>query len=151
MQNITDRYAIYNADCVETLAQMPAESIHYSVFSPPFASLFTYSDHIKDMGNCRNHAEFFEQYAHLAEQLYRVLKPGRLVSVHCMNLPTSKVRDGFIGISDFRGQLIQAIIRSAAFRALRSDRSRALRYSGERRTDPETGRDCPVWELEAAP
>lgn len=107
--NITDRYAIYNADCVETLAQMPAESIHYSVFSPPFASLFTYSDHIKDMGNCRDHAEFFAQYAHLAEQLYRVLMPGRLVSIHCMNLPTSKVRDGYIGLRDFRGQLIEAM------------------------------------------
>jgi DNA modification methylase len=108
-QTITDDYAIYRGDCVEVLRDMPADSIHYSIFSPPFASLYTYSDDPRDMGNCRDHAEFFAQYAFLAAELHRVLMPGRLVSIHCMLLPTSKARDGFIGLADFRGDIIRAM------------------------------------------
>lgn len=96
-------------DCVQVLAQeVPNDSIHYSVFSPPFASLYTYSASPYDMGNCRSHADFFEHLAFLTEELFRVLMPGRCLSFHCMNLPLSKERDGIIGLVDFRGDLIRA-------------------------------------------
>lgn len=107
-QVIADRYAIYHGDCVDVLRGLPSDSVHYSIFSPPFASLYTYSASPRDMGNCGTHGEFFEQFRFLVPELYRVLKPGRLLSFHCMNLPTSKSRDGHIGISDFRGDLIRA-------------------------------------------
>jgi hypothetical protein len=78
-----------------------------SVFSPPFASLYTYSNSDRDMGNSKTDEEFAEHFRYLVDELYRVLMPGRIVSFHCMNLPTSKERDGHIGIKDFRGDLIR--------------------------------------------
>ena len=108
-QDSGKNYTMYNGDCVEVVSGMPANSVGYSVFSPPFASLYTYSPSPRDMGNCATHAEFLEHYGYLASQLARVLKPGRLVSMHCMLLPTSKSRDGFIGLSDFRGDLIRSM------------------------------------------
>jgi DNA modification methylase len=107
-QVVTDQYAIYQGDCVEVLRGIPDESIDYSIFSPPFASLYTYSNSPRDMGNCRNHAEFFEHLGFLITELRRVLRPGREVSFHCMLMPTSKERDGYIGLRDFRGDLIRA-------------------------------------------
>lgn len=104
----TDRFTLFHGDCVEVLAGLPERSVDYSIFSPPFASLYTYSDSPRDMGNCRTYAEFFGQFGFLVEQLRRVLKPGRLVSFHCMLLPTSKAHDGRIGLRDFRGDLIRA-------------------------------------------
>lgn len=94
-------------DNVELIKAMPENEVHYICYSPPFSSLYTYSASERDMGNCRTHAEFFEHFRFLAPELFRILKPGRLMSFHCMNLPTSKERDGVIGITDFRGQLIQ--------------------------------------------
>jgi len=82
--------------------------VDFSIYSPPFASLYTYTDSDRDMGNCRDTAEFFEHFTFLVKELYRVIKPGREMSVHCMNLPTSKTRHGYIGIDDFRGSLIRA-------------------------------------------
>lgn len=107
-QVIADRYAIYHGDCIDVLRGLPSDSVHYSIFSPPFASLYTYSASPRDMGNCGTHGEFFDQFRFLVPELYRVIKPGRLLSFHCMNLPTSKSRDGHIGIIDFRGDLIRA-------------------------------------------
>ena len=109
-QVVTDRFAAYHGDCVEVLSGLPARSVDYSIFSPPFSSLYTYSDSPNDMGNVKDDREFFEQFRYLVSQLYRVTKPGRLLSFHCMNLPTSKTRDGFIGIKDFRGDLIRAFV-----------------------------------------
>jgi hypothetical protein len=86
---------------------LPDSSVHYSVFSPPFASLYTYSSSPRDMGNVATHDEFYAQFRYLVPELYRVLKPGRLLSFHCMLLPTSKARDGVIGLTDFRGELIR--------------------------------------------
>jgi DNA modification methylase len=106
-QHITDDYAIYNGDCVEVVSGIPDNSIDYSIFSPPFASLYTYSNSDRDMGNVRDHSEFYTHYMYLVREQFRTLKPGRLLSFHCMNLPTSKERDGFIGIADFRGDLIR--------------------------------------------
>jgi len=103
-----DGWTAFNGDCVEVLEGIPERSIDYSIFSPPFASLYTYSNSPRDMGNCRDDAEFFSHFAHLIRQLRRVMKPGRNVSFHCMLLPTSKERDGYIGLKDFRGDLIRA-------------------------------------------
>lgn len=97
-------------DCVEEVRMIPADSIHYSIFSPPFASLYTYSDSERDMGNCREHSEFYEHFRFLAGELYRATMPGRLLSFHCMNLPASKTRDGYIGIHDFRGEMIRIFV-----------------------------------------
>jgi DNA modification methylase/superfamily II DNA or RNA helicase len=102
-----DSWTMHLGDCVEIVSKFPKDSIHYSIFSPPFASLYTYSASERDMGNCRTHSEFYEHFQFLVENLYRVLMPGRLLSFHCMNLPTSKERDGVIGITDFRGDLIR--------------------------------------------
>jgi DNA modification methylase len=106
-QTIADDYALYRGDCVDVLQGLPEKSIDYSIFSPPFSSLYTYSNSPRDMGNCRSDEEFFEHFAHLVRQLRRVMKPGRNVSFHCMQLPTSKVREGYIGLKDFRGDLIR--------------------------------------------
>ena len=107
-QVVTDRYTAINGDCVEALRGLPDHSIGYSIFSPPFASLYTYSNSPRDMGNVRNDAEFFEHFDFLVAELLRVMKPGREVSFHCMLMPTSKQRDGYIGLKDFRGDLIRA-------------------------------------------
>lgn len=105
---VTSEYALYNGDCVEVVRGLPDTSVDFTVFSPPFASLYTYSDSDRDMGNCQSTAEFFEHFRFLIRELYRVTKPGRNLSFHAMNLPTSKVRHGYIGIDDFRGNLIRA-------------------------------------------
>jgi len=107
-QVITDKYAAYHGDCVEVLKGLPDQSVGYSIFSPPFASLYTYSNSPRDMGNVRNDAEFFEHLDYLIAELARVMKPGRNVSFHCMLMPASKERDGYIGLKDFRGDLIRA-------------------------------------------
>lgn len=101
-------WTIINGDCVETLAGLPARSIDYSIFSPPFASLYTYSNSPRDMGNCRTTEEFFEHFGFMVRELLRVMKPGRNVSFHCMQFPASKERDGYIGLKDFRGDMIRA-------------------------------------------
>ena len=106
-----DGWEMRHGDCVDSLVAMESESIDFSIFSPPFASLYTYSDDHRDMGNCVNSTEFFEHFAYLSEQLRRVMVPGRLVSMHCMLLPTSKTRDGVIGLYDFRGDLIREMQR----------------------------------------
>jgi len=107
-QVIEENYAIYNADTVEVAQSLDSESVDFSMFSPPFASLYTYSNSDRDMGNVKSNDEFWEQYKFLIKEQFRVLKPGRNFAIHCMNLPTSKVKDGFIGVSDFRGDLIRA-------------------------------------------
>lgn len=111
-ETIGDNFAIYNADCMDVLRGMRDDSIDYSIFSPPFASLYTYSASPRDMGNCASREDFFQTFRYLAPELFRVIKPGRLLSFHCMLLPTSKVRDGEIGLSDFRGDLIRTFVES---------------------------------------
>ena len=106
-QKIDDRYAMYNGDCVEVLKGITDSSIHYSIFSPPFASLYTYSNSDRDMGNSASDNEFYEHFKYLISELYRVTMPGRLLSFHCMDLPMMKSRDGVIGLKDFPGELIK--------------------------------------------
>ena len=103
-----DNYTVFHGDCVDVLKGIPDATIDYSIFSPPFASLYTYSNSPRDMGNVRNDAEFFEHFAFLIAELRRVMKPGHNVSFHCMLMPTSKERDGYTGLKDFRGDLIRA-------------------------------------------
>ena len=106
-QEINNNFSLYNGDCVEVLKGIPNNSIHYSIFSPPFASLYTYSNSDRDMGNCKSDEEFQEHFKYLVDELYRVMMPGRLLSFHCMQIPLMKERDGVIGLKDFRGQLIK--------------------------------------------
>jgi superfamily II DNA or RNA helicase len=101
-------WKVYLGDCVDTVAKMPNESVHFSIFSPPFASLFTYSNSDRDMGNSKDEGEFAIHFQFLVKELYRVLKPGRLVSFHCMNIPMMLSKNGYIGLKDFRGDLIRA-------------------------------------------
>lgn len=100
-------FVIYNGDSCEIMKSIPDSSIHYSIFSPPFTQLYVYSNSVRDLGNCRNTTEFYTQFSYIIKELYRILIPGRLVSFHCMDLPTQKSRDGFIGLSDFPGELIK--------------------------------------------
>lgn len=104
---ITDDFAIYNADTCELIKSFPDESMHFEIYSPPFSSLYTYSNSDRDLGNSKTDAQFFEHFHFITKELYRILKPGRMMAVHCMNLPTSKEKDGVIGIKDFRGDLIR--------------------------------------------
>lgn len=106
-QYVDERMALYHGDSCEVLTEIPSDSIHFEIYSPPFASLYTYSNSERDLGNSKNKHEFYEHFEFIVKELYRVLMPGRLMAVHCMNLPTSKSRDGFIGIDDFRGDLIR--------------------------------------------
>ena len=106
-QMIKDEYAIWNGDSVELIKNIPSNSIHYSIFSPPFSSLYTYSNSDRDMGNCKSDDEFYTHFSFLAKELYRVIKPGRLLSFHCMDLPLLKSRDGVIGLKDFPAMLRQ--------------------------------------------
>lgn len=103
-----ERYTAIRGDCVEALSGLPDHCIDYSIFSPPFASLYTYSNSPRDMGNVRSDEEFFEHFAYLVTELRRVMKPGRNVSFHCMLLPSSKTTDGVIGLKNFRDDLIEA-------------------------------------------
>tara|TARA_R100000654_G_scaffold30667_1_gene55531 strand:- start:509 stop:1480 length:972 start_codon:yes stop_codon:yes gene_type:complete len=105
----SDRFHLYRGDCVRVLQGLPDDSIGYSIFSPPFASLYTYSDDPRDMGNCRNDAEFFGQFRYLLTELHRVMMPGRLVSIHCMDVPMTKIKHQVIGLRDFSGEIIRAM------------------------------------------
>lgn len=110
-QVVTDTYTAIHGDCVEAVRGLPDACVGYSIFSPPFASLYTYSNSPRDMGNCRTQEEFFEHFEYLIAELRRVMMPGRDVSFHCMLMPASKERDGHIGLKDFRGDLIRAFQR----------------------------------------
>jgi predicted methyltransferase len=105
---VNDWYSIKRGDCVQLIKDVPDESIGLSVFSPPFADLFTYSSHLEDMGNSKDYKEFLVQFSYLVKELYRVLMSGRNVAVHCMDLPIQKGKEGFIGLRDFSGMILTA-------------------------------------------
>lgn len=104
---LNSQYQLINGDSVKEIKNIPDNSIHFSIFSPPFAELYVYSDEIADMGNCKNMDEFFIHFGFLTPELNRVMMPGRLMAVHCMELPISKGKEGFIGQRDFPGMLIR--------------------------------------------
>lgn len=107
-QVVTDDYALYQGDCCELIRSVPDDSVGFTVFSPPFSSLYTYSDSERDIGNCEGDGEFWEHFSFLIPEILRITKPGRLCSVHCMNLPSTLSHNGYIGIRDFRGDIIRA-------------------------------------------
>lgn len=101
-------WSLYHGDSCEVLRGLANGSIGYSLHSPPFASLYTFSDDPRDLSNCRDDETFWAHYRFVIGELFRITMPGRLASIHCMQLPTSKLRDGFIGLRDFRGDIIRA-------------------------------------------
>ncbi|NLF19181.1 MAG: site-specific DNA-methyltransferase [Lentisphaerae bacterium] len=113
-QTIAETWAVYNGDCVEVMRELPAGKVGMALFSPPFADLYCYSDNPQDLGNCGSYDAFFEHFAFVIEGLRRVLMPGRLCVVHCIDIPAMKERDGYIGLKDFPGDIIRAF-QSAGF------------------------------------
>ena len=105
---IGNDFHIKRGDCVNLISDIDNESIGFSIFSPPFAELYTYSSHIEDMGNSKNYKEFLVQFQFLVKELYRVIMSGRNVAVHCMDIPIQKGREGFIGLRDFSGMILKA-------------------------------------------
>ena len=101
-------YEIKRGDCVELIQELENESIGLSVFSPPFAELYTYSSHIEDMGNSKDYNEFLTQFSFLIKELHRVMMSGRNVAVHCMDLPIQRGKEGFIGLRDFSGMILRS-------------------------------------------
>lgn len=99
-------FASYHGDCVDVLRQMPESSIDFSIYSPPFGSLFVYSESAADMGNSTDE-EFADHYAFLVREKFRLTRPGRLTAVHCSDLPMTKWKDGAVGIKDFSGDIIR--------------------------------------------
>ncbi len=100
-------WTLINGDCVDVLSALAENSIDHSVFSPPYMSLYVYSNSPRDIGNCSSDSEFYTHFGYVIDNLFRVIKPGRLVAVDCMNVPAMKERDGYIGLKDFRGKLIR--------------------------------------------
>lgn len=103
-QIITDRYAIYNGDCIKVIPELNDDSIHLSVYSPPFADLYNYSSDDADMSNCRSYEQFLEHYNFLIEQIHRVTMPGRMTAIHCMDLKLTGVNSAY---RDFPGDIIR--------------------------------------------
>lgn len=106
-QVVNERYAVYQGDCCELIRGLPDAGVDFGIHSPPFEGLYKFSNYDRDISNNEG-AAFWEHYGFLIAELFRVTKPGRLHSVHCMQLPTSKNRDGFIGMRDFRGEIVSA-------------------------------------------
>lgn len=106
-QKVTDSYALFRGDCVKVLRGIPDDSIHMSVFSPPFSQLYSYTDAMEDMSNVRTDEEFIAGMEFMVAEQARTIMPGRLVAFHCMQIPAMKERDGYIGLKDFRGDLIR--------------------------------------------
>jgi len=106
-QVVTDRYALYNGDSTDVMKNFPDNSIDLSVYSVPFNSLYTYSNSDRDLGNCKSPEEFYDHLGYIVAEIFRTTKPGRISACHCMNIPAMKERDGYIGLKDFRGDLIR--------------------------------------------
>lgn len=106
-QVITNRYALYNGDCVQVMKGLPDETVGHSIFSPPFADLYAYSDDDEDLGNCVDYDDFFTHFGYVVKELKRLLMPGRVIAVHCMDLPTHKRSGEEIGLRDFSGDIIR--------------------------------------------
>lgn len=104
-QLITDKYALYCGDCMEVMASMPAPSIHLSIYSPPFGGLYHYSSSDRDLSNCKDYAQFFEQYNYVVDELFRLTHPGRMTAVHCMDVPSGNCGTDYL--IDFPGDIIR--------------------------------------------
>lgn len=110
-QTVSKDWTLIHGDCIDVMAGIPSASVDLSIFSPPYGgTLYTYSNSPRDVGNCRNDAEFWENFSFVTSELRRIIKPGRIIAVDCMNIPAMKERDGYIGIKDFRGDLIREFL-----------------------------------------
>jgi hypothetical protein len=107
-QSHGENWHLYCADCIEVARGLPGNSLHYTIFSPPFESLYTFSDDPRDISNNDSAEVFWQHFKFLISEYVRATMPGRLISIHCMNLPTSKTNHGYIGLRDFRGEIIKA-------------------------------------------
>ena len=105
MDVLTDRYAIYNGDCIEVMQGLPSESIHFSIYSPPFAGLYVYSSNERDISNCQDYGQFFDHYGYVVSGLHRLTLPGRLTAVHCTDIPTGN--SGQDALMDLPGKIIK--------------------------------------------
>lgn len=106
-QHISDRFAAYHGDSCDVMKGIPSDSIHFSIYSPPFADLFCYSASNRDLGNVTSDKQFMFHFRYIVKELYRVLMPGRLMAVHCTDLQYQKYKDGYIATKDFSGQLVR--------------------------------------------
>lgn len=104
-QCVTDRYALYNSDCIEVMADLPPGSVHLSVYSPPFGGLYNYSSDERDLSNCTDYREFFAHYTYVVRALHRLTVPGRITAVHCTDIPSSNT--GADHLTDFPGDVIR--------------------------------------------
>ena len=104
-QELTDRYALYNSDCIETMATLPKECIHLLIYSPPFGGLYHYSSSERDLSNVTDYGQFFEHYAFVVRELFRITHPGRMTAVHAMDVPSSN--SGTDYLIDFPGDIIR--------------------------------------------
>ena len=104
-QKVTERYAIYNGDCVEIMQKLPKESVHLSIYSPPFGGLYHYSSSERDLSNCVDYGQFFEHYAYVVRELFRLTLSGRMTAVHCMDVPSGN--SGVDYLIDFPGDIIR--------------------------------------------
>ncbi len=111
-QSQGENWTLYHGDSCEVIQGIPDNSIHYSITSIPFASLYTYSNTERDLGNSRTYDEFWTHFGYMLKEWHRITMTGRMCSIHCMNLPTSKQSDGYIGLRDFRGDIIRAMERA---------------------------------------
>lgn len=149
-QVITDRYAIYNGDCIEVMRGLPDASLHLSVYSPPFGGLYHYSSDERDLSNCRDYDQFFEHYRYVVRELYRITMPGRCTAVHCMDVPTGNTGcDSYI---DFPGDIIRLhhaegfafIARHAIWKEPLWVRNRTLQKNLAHRTAVDDSTQCGV-------
>ena len=104
-QVVTDGYALYNGDCCEVMESLPAESVHLSVYSPPFGGLYHYSSDHRDLSNAPNYEAFFDHYRYVVAGLSRLTLPGRITAVHCMDIPSGN--SGTDHLIDFPGARIR--------------------------------------------
>lgn len=107
-QEVTGRYAIYNGDCIEVMGSLPDNSIHATIYSPPFSGLYQYSSNDRDLSNARSYDEFWQHYGYVIDEKYRITMPGRLTGVHAAPVPTGNTGTGKDGLIDFPGDVIRA-------------------------------------------
>lgn len=105
-QELTDDYALYNGDCIDVMRNLPSDSVHLSIYSPPFCGLYNYSSSERDLSNCSSYADFFDHYRFVVQQIYRLTPPGRISAVHCMDVPKTGANLGG-GLTDFPGDIIR--------------------------------------------
>ena len=149
-QQITERYALYLGDCIEVMASMPAECVHLSVYSPPFGGLYHYSSSDRDLSNCADYKEFFEQYAFVVRDIQRLTVPGRMTAVHCMDVPTGN--SGTDALTDFPGDIIRLheregfryIARYSVWKEPLAVRNRTLQKSLAHKTIVDDSSRCSV-------